>query len=227
MAGKVYGVGVGPGDPELMTLKAARVIREADVVAVPGKEPREALAYRIAVQAVPELAGKELLAVPAPMTRDREAIAASYRAAAAEVAPILEAGRSVAFITIGDPMVYSTFWYLAEELAALGHQAEFVSGVPSFCAAAARAGVQLTKWDEPLHVVPASHRLGESLDLPGTYVLMKAASRMRETKELLRASARDVAAVENCGLPEEHVYRGVDEIPDDAGYFALVIARER
>ena len=80
--GIVYGVGVGPGDPEYMTLKAVRLIRENEVVAVPGREPRETVAYRIALGAVPELAGKTLVGVHMPMVKDRAALEAAHRAAA-------------------------------------------------------------------------------------------------------------------------------------------------
>lgn len=226
MRGKVYGVGTGPGDPELMTFKAARVIREADVVAVPSTKPREALAYRIAVQAVPELAEKELLPIDMPMIKDRELIRKSHREGAAAIAERLDAGENVAFITIGDPTVYCTFAYLQEILEEDGYDVELVSGITSFCAAAAAMNVQICKWNEPLHVIPASHKTDAVLDQPGTYVLMKSASYMRETKDILRASGRSVAMVENCGLPDQRIYRDVEDIPDDASYFSLIIARE-
>ena len=74
MKGIAYGVGVGPGDPELMTLKAVRLIKENDIIAVPGKDPKETVAYRIALGAVPELAEKELIPVYFPMVKDRELI---------------------------------------------------------------------------------------------------------------------------------------------------------
>ena len=83
------------------------------------------------------------------------------------------------------------------------------------------------EWDEPLHVLPAVHKTEDALDQPGTYVLMKSASHMAEVKALLRRSGRDVAAVENCGMETEKLYRGVDEIPDEAGYFSLIVAKER
>lgn len=70
MKGTLYGVGVGPGDPELMTLKAVRMIRENEIIAVPGADVKETVAYKIAVQAVPELADKELLPIYMPMTHD-------------------------------------------------------------------------------------------------------------------------------------------------------------
>ena len=109
----------------------------------------------------------------------------------------------------------------------MGYKAEIVSGITSFSAAAARLGISLCEWSEPLHIIPALHRTKEALDLPGNYVLMKSGTKMAEIKELLAASGRDVMMVENCGMPDEKVYRSVDEIPDDAGYFSLIIAKER
>lgn len=222
--GKAFGVGVGPGDPELMTVKALRILREADVIAVPGRKPEESTAYRIAGQMVPELAGKEVVAVSMPMTKDREALRAGHRKAADIIKKYLSEGRNVAFITLGDPSIYSTFTYLEPYLRADGYETEIISGVPSFCAAAARLHVPLAEWDEPLYILPAVHQAGHALPGEGTSVLMKAAGSMHELKSLLKKERRSVLAVENCGLPGEKVYLTTDEIPDDAGYFTLVIA---
>lgn len=226
MRGIVYGVGVGPGDPELMTLKAIRLIRENDVIAVPGKVAKEAVAYQIAAAVVPELADKELVSVYMPMIKDRALIDAEHRKGAKLLEQYLDQGKNVVYITLGDPTVYCTFSYLQHILEADGYQVELVPGIPSFCAAAARLGLPLVEWDEPLHVVPAVHKTGDELDQPGTYVLMKSASHMAKVKDLLRSSGRDVQAVENCSMETEKVYRSVEEIPDDAGYFSLIIAKE-
>ena len=226
MAGIFYGVGVGPGDPELMTRKACRLIRENRVIALPGAQPEETLAYRIAVQSVPELAEKQLLALVMPMTHDRNKMARSHREAADTVERVLEQGENVVFLTLGDPTIYSTFSYVQELVERDGYPTEMVSGVPSFCAAAARVNQPLVCWNEPLHVVPAAHRLTETLSDGGQYVLMKSGRRMKEVKEMLAASGRDVIAVENCGIEGERVYRGVEEIPDDAGYYSLVMAKQ-
>ena len=224
--GIAYGVGVGPGDPELMTLKAARLIREADVIAVPGKEPSQAVAYRIAAGVVPEIAQKELVAVYMPMIRDRALIDAEHHRAADLLKGYLDAGKDVVYITLGDPTVYCTFTYIQHILEAEGYVVELVSGITSFCAAAARLSLPLVEWDEQLHVVPAVHRLDKALDEPGTYVLMKSASQMKAVKQQLRDSGRRVWMVENCSMPDEKVYRSLEEIPDDAGYFSLIIAKE-
>ena len=227
MRGIAYGVGVGPGDPELMTLKAVRLIRENDVIALPGREPKETAAYRIAEAVVPEIAEKELIPVYMPMVKDRELIDREHREAALMLEEILDRGKNVVYLTLGDPTVYCTFSYIQHYLEADGYPVELVSGVTSFCAAAARLNLPLVEWDEHLHVVPAVHKLEETPDRPGNYVLMKSASQMKRVKEILRQSGRQVCMVENCGMADEKIYRSVDEIPDDSGYFSLIIAKEK
>ena len=197
--GIAYGVGVGPGDPELMTLKAARLIRENEFIAVPGKKVRETAAFRIAVQAVPELEGKTLLDIEMPMTRDAEKLVIAHKEGAARIESILDSD---------------------------GYPVEYVSGVPSFCAAAARLGEPLAEWDERVTILPAAHAEDPELKAPGTKVIMKSASRLPDVKRALVGSRKAVSAVENCGMPNERVYSSAGEIPDDAGYFLLLIARD-
>jgi precorrin-2/cobalt-factor-2 C20-methyltransferase len=82
------------------------------------------------------------------------------------------------------------------------------------------------EWNEQLHIIPAVHRLDCTLEEPGNYVLMKSGKKMQQVKEILAASGKDVVMVENCGMENEHIYRGVEAIPDDAGYYSLIIAKE-
>ena len=133
MRGILYGVGVGPGDPELMTLKAVRMIREADVVAGPGEHAKDTVAYQIAVQAVPELETKELLAIYMPMTHDRAKMQENHQKGAKLLEKMLDAGKKVVFLTLGDPTIYSTFSYLQRIVEADGYETGCVSGIPSFC----------------------------------------------------------------------------------------------
>ena len=256
MKGILFGVGVGPGDPELMTIKAVRLIRENDIIALPGAKAEETVAYKIAEQAVPELAEKFLLSVPMPMTRDREEQARNHEAAAERIEKYLKQGKNVVFLTLGDPTIYSTYLYVQKRVQQKGYETKLVSGIPSFCAAAARAGVSLCEWQEQLHIVPAVHlkeksseeektseaeRTSEAektseaertflaqgfFELPGNYVLMKAGSRMQEIKDAIAQSGREVIMVENCGMPEEHVYYGVEKLPEQAGYYSLMIVKE-
>ncbi|MCR4723526.1 MAG: precorrin-2 C(20)-methyltransferase [Eubacteriales bacterium] len=226
MKGIAYGVGVGPGDPEFMTQKAIRLIRENNVIAVAGKTAKEAVAYQIAAAVVPEIQGKELVPVYMPMVKNRDLIDVEHQKGAKLLESYLEKGQNVVYITLGDPTIYCTFSYLQHILEKDGYTVELVPGITSFCAAAARLNLPLAEWDEPIHVIPAVHKTNDALDQPGTYVLMKSASHMQEVKEMLKRSGRDVSAVENCSMENEKVYRSVDEIPDDAGYFSLIIAKE-
>lgn len=226
MKGTLYGVGVGPGDPELMTLKAVRLIRENMIIAVPGADPKETVAYKIAVQAVPELAEKELLPIYMPMTHDPEELEKNHTKGAIALEEVLDEGKNIVFLTLGDPCVYSTFSYLQKRVEKDGYHTELVSGITSFCAAAARLNIPLSEWNEQLHVVPAVHRLDSTLNESGNYILMKSGKKMNQVKEILAQSGRDVLMVENCGMENEHIYRSVEEIPDDAGYYSLIIAKE-
>ncbi len=227
MRGTLYGVGVGPGDPELLTLKALRVIREAPVIAVPTEQKEESVAYRIVREAYPELDRKEVLPVPMPMTKDKQQLAASHEAGAAAVERILETGKSVAFLTLGDPTVYSTYLYIHRLVAQAGYPTEIVSGIPSFCAVAARLNMGLVEKAELLHVIPSSYPVEEALKLSGTRVLMKAGKKMGQVKAQLEALGADVCMIENCGMENEKVYRSAEEIPEDAGYYSLILVKDK
>ena len=230
MKGILYGVGVGPGDPELMTIKAVKVIRENHVIALPGEVATETTAYKIAVQASPELAGKTLLSLHMPMTHNKEEQAKNHDAAAEAIAEYLMQGENVVFLTLGDPTVYSTFAYVQKRVEEKGFETRIISGVPSFCAAAARAGISLCEWQQQLHVIPAAHHSAEAegrFSQPGTYVLMKAGSKLGEVKKELAKAGKTMMMVENCGMPDEKVYIREEEIPEQAGYFTLVIAKEK
>lgn len=102
MQGMIYGIGVGPGDPELMTLKAARLLREADVIAIPGKKKETCTAYQIALGAVPEIEEKEIIPVVFPMTKDEVVLKESHEAAVKSLAALMDQGKTVAFLTLGD-----------------------------------------------------------------------------------------------------------------------------
>lgn len=226
MAGILYGVGIGPGDPELMTLKAVRLIRENEVIALPGSVARETIAYKIAVQAVPELEDKILLPVPMPMVMDRNEMQKNHIKAADLIESYLKQDKNVVFLTLGDSTIYSTCRYIQRHIMKRGYHTELISGITSFCAAAACTNTSLAEWNEPLHILPAVHRLDMSLSLPGNIVLMKSGSKINQVKNLLRESGREIIMVENCGMPNEKIYRNADEIPDDAGYYSLIIAKE-
>lgn len=223
--GKLYGVGVGPGDPELLTLKAVRVLREADVVLVPDSVKADKTALHIASA---YLQNKTVETVTTPMVRDKAVVDAAYTAAADRICALLDQGRQVAFLTLGDPTVYSTYMYIHEKVLARGYDVEVVPGVPSFCAAAARLNLSLCQGSEPLLIVPASHGAEGLLDVKANKVFMKAGKSILELQSQLRDRGLldHAAMVENCSMENERVYPRFADLQEASGYFSLVIAKE-
>lgn len=223
--GILYGVGVGPGDPELLTLKAQRILREADVIAVPDKGAGEKTALTI-IGSLAE--GKPLLYCSAPMTRDPAQLEAAYGENAKQIAALLDEGKMVAFITLGDPSIYSTYLYTHRKVLAMGYEAKLVPGVPSFCAVAAALGDGLCEGSDRLLIVPASHRdVDDCLTLDANYIFMKAGreiGRLRDT--LAEHGLLDQAAmVENCGMETERIFPQFAGAPLDSGYFSVVVVK--
>lgn len=224
--GILYGVGVGPGDPELLTVKAVRILETCDVVAGPRAGDSEKTALAIAARYIE---GKPILHCEMPMTRDKAQRDQSHDAAADEICKLLDAGKTVAFLTLGDPSVYSTYWYVHKRVAARGYDAFLVPGVPSFCAAAAALGRALCEDDEMLHIIPASHAsTDDGLALSGSKVLMKAGRSILDVREKLRArdELADAALVERCGMEGERIVRDLDELGDPTGYFSIILVKE-
>lgn len=222
--GKLYGIGVGPGDPELLTLKAVRLLRECDIIAVPHRDQSKCFALRIAMGAVPELEEKPFLEVDMPMTMDPELLAQAYEFGTARLREQLDAGKTVGFLTLGDPTVYSTYCYLHERIAALGYDTEIVPGVTSFCAAAAALNIPLCENRQEVHIIPGTYRPTEALNYSGVKVFMK--NNIPETLAAARQRGLSVRMVENCGTKDQRVYRSIEEIPEDAGYYSVILVKE-
>ena len=217
--GVFYGVGVGPGDPELMTLKAVRVLERCPVIAAPRTKSGEMLALDIASAAV-DLGEKTVVPLYFSMEREK----------AVQHAAHLDEGRDVAMLNLGDVSIYATYSYLMEILKDQGYETVMVPGVPSFCAVAARLGVSLTEMNSPLHIAPGGMALDEVLDQPGTKVLMKSGRQMPAVLDAL--AERDMLGksmlVQNCGLPGETVYPDLSQSRPEGGhgYFSTVIVKE-
>lgn len=223
--GMLYGVGVGPGDPELLTVKAANILRAADVVAAPRTEGGGQAALDIAA---PYIQGKPVLYCAAPMSRDRSAALASYREAAREICSLLDRGKTVAFLTLGDPTVYSTYMNVHRMVREAGYEAALIPGVPSFCAAAARLGISLCEGSERLLIVPAGYPgLEESLDVDANKVLMKAGRSLPALRDLLekRGELENASLAANCGMDGEVILPRLADLTGPTGYFSLVVVR--
>ena len=167
MKGKLYGIGVGPGDPELLTLKAKRILEEADVIAVPVKEEGERSTALEIIRPVVSLQKKALMEVVFRMAKDKEERKRCREAAGKQLTEVLDQGKNVAMITLGDVAVYSTYMYVNQYAAERGYETEIIPGIPSFCSGAAAAGLPLMEGNESLVVMKAGssiERIGELLD---------------------------------------------------------------
>ena len=209
MTGTFYGVSVGPGDPELLTLQAVRLLRQCPVLAAPQTASGQMLALDIARRALcSELDGKTILPLQFAMSRDAAVLRASHETAASAVRPFLDAGQDVAMLNLGDVSIYATFGYLQEILQAQGYATAMAAGVPSFCAAAARLNQPLTGgMDAPLTIAPGSWT-DKVLDAPGTKVLMKTGRQLPALLDTLDAhgALSRSALVCSCGLPDETIF---------------------
>ena len=227
--GTLYGVSVGPGDPELMTLKAVRCIEQCPVLAAPQTAAGRMLALDIAKGAV-DVSGKIILPLHFAMSRDPEVLKASHAAAADAVRAHLDAGRDVALLNLGDVSIYATYGYLEEILKAQGYPTARIAGVPSFCAAAAALGRSLTDGMEaPLTLAPGRHA-EQVLDAPGAKVLMKSGRQLPAALAALRRRGllEKSAMACNCGLPEQTLWPDLSSYDParPAGYFTTIIVKE-
>lgn len=227
MNGTLYGVGVGPGDPRLMTYLAVDTIKRCPVIAVPADGKEKAVAYRIASGIVKNLDQKECLALTTPMTKNRAVLDKAYQTAAERIIEKLKQGLDVACLTLGDPTIYSTYIYIHRLVKASGYATQIINGIPSFCAVSAKLENSLVDRSEQLHVIPSTYGVEDALTLPGTKVLMKTASKMPLVKEILKRSSITCAMIENCGMPDEHIYHSIDEIPDQASYYSIIVVKEK
>ena len=230
LKGTLYGVSVGPGDPELLTLKAMRIIRRCPVIAAPQTKSGEMLALEIARQAV-ALSCKAIVPLHFTMSRQESERRKAHEAAAETLRGYLDAGQDVAMLNLGDVSVYATFGYLQAILEEQGYRTAMVAGVPSFCAVAARLNRPLTGgMDTPLTIAPGSIELEEILATPGSKVLMKSGRQLPRVLDALeQADLLDKSAlVCNCGLPEEQVWDNLTETrpEENAGYFATILVNK-
>ena len=156
--------------------------------------------------------------------------ALTYARTAEDICALLERGKTVAMLTLGDPTVYSTYMYVHRLVEEKGYEARVIPGVPSFCAAAAALGTPLCEGKERLLIIPAGYEgLEESLDVEANKVLMKAGRSITELQDLLRRRGElDRASLAaNCGMEGETLYPHFADMDDPTGYFSIVIVRDK
>jgi precorrin-2/cobalt-factor-2 C20-methyltransferase len=229
---RFYAIGVGPGDPELLTRKGERILRSVNAIVAPVARPGET---SVALETVRELIDptrQDVLPFLFPMTTDRSLLEPAWHNAADEITGRIARGEDVAFITIGDPLFYATSIYLLELIAARQPDIdiEIVPGITSFCAAAAVGRYRLTERDELFAVVPATSGIdavAEALDRCDTVVLLKIKPLFPEIMSLLKQRERtsDILFAERVGTARQVVLHDFDSIaahsPD---YLSLLIS---
>lgn len=240
MAGKFIGIGVGPGDPELITVKAVKALKMVDVISVPKAHANTpSMALGMIKQILAERAKPpEILELVFPMTKDEVEVKRLWAKNAGIVAEKVESGKVVAFITLGDPMFYSTFIYLFQGLRQEYPEVklEIIPGVTALTACAASSQIPLAEQEEVVAIIPSdldSKLIEETAKQADTLVFMKCAHRFKDLVPILEKSSftknSTVALVRRCTMAEEEVIVGqigdVEgwEVPED--YFSMAIVK--
>jgi precorrin-2/cobalt-factor-2 C20-methyltransferase len=227
---KFYGIGVGPGDPELLTIKAVKVLKNVDVLLLPDSQKgKDTIAYEIAAEYVSPKA--KIITVEFPMVADETIIDQAGKIAAEVVERHVWEGKNTAFITLGDPSIYSTYNYILKHLSP-EIEVETIPGITSFCAAAAQTNRALVEGDEILSIIPAtaSKRLMEmALDATNSVVFMKVYNQkdkvldVIEMYDLLDSSI----LVQKCGFPDCMVDKDIKKgLSRDKQYLSIILSRK-
>jgi len=224
LKGFLYGVGVGPGDKKLLTLLAVETLQKADIIAVPDTGG-EKTALNIVAEYID---GKKIMYCSMPMTRDAAILRESHKTCAELICAELEKGLNLAFITLGDPTIYSTYMNVHSLVVEKGYSAEVINGIPSFCAAAAKLNISLCDGKEALHIIPASYEgVDELLSLNGNKVLMKSGKSILKIKEKLEEHnlLGNSKMVECCFMENEKIYDNLRDLNLDNSYFSIIIVK--
>ena len=212
--GKLIGIGVGPGDTELLTLKAARVLKSVPVVFSPkSSKEKESIALSIVKPILEERKDyKRLMLVEPifPMIEDKEELEKIWNSAAEMIAQYLDSGRDVAFITLGDTSIFSTYSYVQNRLIDR-YEIETIPGITSFTACAAARNKALVEQNDILTIVPKiDDRLEQVLEYSDSVVLMKASRNTSDLESTIEAKNRekDIYSVQNCTRENEKIIEG-------------------
>ncbi len=232
--GRFYGVGTGPGDPGWLTVRAVQILAGCPHIFAPRSSIKtESLALKIAQPYI--WSGAKIHELLFPMTKDEDKLPEYWRSAAEQVAAVLERGEDACFLTLGDPMLYSTYGYLVmalrERMPEL--KVETIPGIPSFCAAAALTGFTLGEGKMPMTVMPTANDLNavrSALRNEGTVVLMKIGSSLPQVVKVLREEGclEEAVLVSRAGQPGERIVTDLKSLSvkeSDIGYMAVILTK--
>ena len=229
MTGTLYGLGVGPGDPELITLKALRILRDAPVIAYPAPEHGDSLARGIVAGHLP--GGQTEIAIRMPLLAERFPAQAVYDGAAEDIARHLDGGRDVAVVCEGDPFFYGSFMYLFARLVER-YPVEVVPGVSSLTACAAALGTPLAARNDTLAVLPApldSDVLARRLAEVDAAAIIKVGRHLGKVRDVLRdlGLADRARYVERATMTSQRILSLDDAADGVAPYFSMILVHRR
>lgn len=217
---KLYGVGVGPGHSDLLTLKAARLIENSDVIVAPsGMKDGKSIALETVKDFIKSDAEVLIKHFPMGGEEQEEKIYEAFTA----IEEKLTQGKDVVFLTIGDPFIYSTYIYLLKYIEEKGYETETVPGITSFCASASLAKEPLVIGDKPLLILPAD-RIHDIRD-EKYVVIMKVYKHEEEVVNFLEEKGFNYVYVKKAYREGQEILRDKEEIIKNKEYMALIIAR--
>jgi precorrin-2/cobalt-factor-2 C20-methyltransferase len=232
--GTLFGIGVGPGDPELVTLKAAKILSRVNIVyAAASTRNNHSLAKDIARPHVPAATPIKMLKFP--MTRDKSETHSAWEMHARTIIDQLETGMNVAFITLGDAMTYSTYGYIVRFISNMAPhlKIETIPGISSYQAAAARLNTPLVEGEESLMVVSGAkggNRLRALASKPENIVFLKAYRNVRDITDAITENGcyQQCVGIKNCGHENEEIIPNIEELNKQApNYWTLIIAKKK
>ena len=231
-AGNFYGIGVGPGDSELLTLKAVRIIKEVDCIFAPRADSKGSSLALDIVKDVCE--GKRVVEQVYPMVRDKAKLEAAWMASANEIKSEIESGNNVAYLTIGDPLTFSTYCYLLQQLSKVipSQNIHTIPGITSYNAAASLANFSLIEQNEKLAIIPMSEDVNELrpiLNSFDTVILMKVAKKLDEVIVLLEEMELIDKSLfaSYIGFKNEFITRDLLSLKGGGkGYLSVIIVRK-
>ena len=231
--GTLYGIGVGPGDPELMTIKAVKILNTVDVVFTASSTKNDfSLAVDIARPHLPE--NVEVRTLSFPMTKDKLVMKKAWRENSRIILAELNKGKDAAFLTLGDPMTYSTFGYILQELQESNPEVAMVTipGITSYQAAAARMNVPLVEAEESLLLTSGAYggqNIRKLSDCAENVVLLKAYKNVKDITQALEESdmIKNSRAIKKCGREGEEIITDIMTLADsEPDYWTLILAKQ-
>ncbi|TIH18459.1 precorrin-2 C(20)-methyltransferase [Marinifilum sp. JC120] len=227
-SGKIYGIGVGPGDSDLLTVRAVRVLEKVDVVFAASSTKNE---YSHSLEIASEFVRDdcEVVKLGYPMTRDKDVLNDAWEENCSIACQLLKGGKTAAFLTLGDPLIYSTFGYMMQTMKRLCPEVEFevVPGITSYQAAAARSQQVLVESGQNLLLtsgVADPEKFAKSLELVDNAVILKAYRNFPELRETVNEIGKmDVKFYTRLGLDGEAIYLDINEVPEKTNYLSLML----